>query len=35
MFIAPEDDPRESGTVLGDERATLQKYLAASASPSS
>ncbi len=27
MFIAPEDDPREGGTVLGDERATLQKYL--------
>lgn len=27
MFVEPQDDPREDGTRLGDERATLMKYL--------
>ena len=27
MFIAPENDPREGGPTLGDERATLVEYL--------
>src|SRR3954452_23309399 len=27
MFIGPEDDPREGGPTLGDERATLVEYL--------
>lgn len=27
MFVAPQDDPRENGPTLGDERATLVEYL--------
>jgi len=27
MWVDPEDDPREGGTSLGDERATLVEYL--------
>lgn len=27
MFVDPEDDPREGGPTLGDERATLAEYL--------
>lgn len=27
MFLAPEEDPRENGPTLGDERATLVEYL--------
>lgn len=27
MFIDPENDPRENGSTLGDERATLVEYL--------
>ncbi|TDC63390.1 DinB family protein [Streptomyces hainanensis] len=27
VFLAPEDDPREGGPTLGDERATLVEYL--------
>ncbi|MDP9233850.1 MAG: DinB family protein, partial [Actinomycetota bacterium] len=27
MFVAAEEDPRENGPRLGDERATLQEYL--------
>jgi uncharacterized damage-inducible protein DinB len=27
MFVDPEDDPRENGPTLGDERATLTEYL--------
>jgi hypothetical protein len=27
MFVDPEDDPREGGASLGDERATLVEYL--------
>jgi uncharacterized damage-inducible protein DinB len=27
MFLAPEDDPRQNGTSLGDERATLVEFL--------
>jgi uncharacterized damage-inducible protein DinB len=27
MWVDPEDDPREGGTTLGDERATLVEYL--------
>ena len=29
MFVDPEDDPREGGPTLGDERATLVEYLRA------
>lgn len=29
MFVDPEDDPRETGPLLGDERATLVEYLRA------
>jgi uncharacterized damage-inducible protein DinB len=29
MFVNPEDDPREGGPTLGDERATLVEYLRA------
>jgi uncharacterized damage-inducible protein DinB len=27
MFVHPDEDPRESGPILGDERATLVEYL--------